>query len=143
MWPTLLAEAVINLFMSPAVSATLKRRSGSADDESIRTEQDLDELLSVLEDSDCRAVLEATGEEALSAKEIGERCSIPSSTVYRKVDRLTGAGLLEESLRIHRSGKHTNEYSRRVEGVALTIGNAGTELRMETQASSETPQPAD
>jgi DNA-binding transcriptional ArsR family regulator len=129
--------------MSPAVSATLKRRSESRDDEWVRTEHELDELLSVLEDSDCRAVLEATGEEPLSAKEIGERCSIPSSTVYRKVDRLTEARLLEESLRIHRSGKHTSEYSRRVEGVALTIGDNGTELRMETQAGGETPQAAD
>ena len=54
--------------MSPAVSATLKRRSESRDDEWVRTEHELDELLSVLEDSDCRAVLEATGEEPLSAK---------------------------------------------------------------------------
>mgnify|MGYP000521750502 CR=1 FL=1 len=129
--------------MSPAVSATLQRRSESPSDESVRTEHELDELLSVLEDTDCRAVLEATGEEALSAKEISEHCSIPSSTVYRKVDRLTDAGLLEESLRIHRSGKHTSEYSRCVDGVALSIGDSGTEVRMEARSAGDTPQAAD
>lgn len=127
--------------MSQAVSATLKRRTGGHFDDSV--EPDLDELLAVLEDADCRAVLEATGEEALSAKEIGERCDIPSSTVYRKIERLTEAGLLEEGLRIRTSGKHTNEYSRRVDHIALTIGNTGTELQVESRAAGETPQAAD
>lgn len=141
-WFTLLGEEAHYFCMSPPVSATLARRSETTE-ESVRTEQELDTLLSVLEDADCRAVLEATGEEALSAKEIGDRCSIPSSTVYRKVEKLTDVGLLEERLRIHRTGKHTSEYSRRVEEIALTIGDSGTEVQMQMQGCSETPYAAD
>jgi len=111
-------------------------------DESVFVEGEVEELLAALEDADCRAVLEATGEEALSAAELGEHCDIPSSTVYRKVELLTEAGLLEEQLRVCRSGKHTREYRRKVDTLSLSIDADGTELRVESSADG-TAQPAD
>lgn len=81
----------------------------------------IDEVLDLLDDADCRAILEATGGEALSAAEIQETCDIPRSTVYRKLEQLTGAGLLAERLRIRRSGKHTREYLRIVEDVVFSM----------------------
>lgn len=116
-------------------------QSNRADDE-LYVEHEVGDLLGALEDADCRALLEATGEEALSASELGERCDIPSSTVYRKVEQLTEAGLLEEQLRVSRSGKHTREYRRRVDQISLSIDAGGTELRAEAR-SNGTPQAAD
>jgi len=116
--------------MSYAIPSTAGHRPDSDSEEVFSTESEITELLTVLDDPDCRAVLEVTGEESLSAKEIGDRCEIPSSTAYRKIDRLVDVGLLQEGVRIRSSGKHTSEYRRRVEGVELSIGDDGTEVRI-------------
>jgi DNA-binding transcriptional ArsR family regulator len=78
-------------------------------------------LFEALRDADSRAILDETGSEALSAKEISEACDLPLSSTYRKLDTLTEAGLLEERTRIRQSGKHPSEYIRAVEEVVVSI----------------------
>lgn len=128
--------------MSHPVSVRTDRRSSPPSEETVRTEAEITELLAVLDDQDCRAVLEATGEEPLTAKEVANRCDLSSSTTYRKIDRLVDAGLLTESIRISGTGKHASEYSRSVDRVELSIGDTGTELQVE-RGSVNQAQPAD
>ncbi len=84
-------------------------------------ENRIDEVLNALEDGECRAILAATTTEALSASEIAETCDIALSTTYRKLDRLVDAELLEEKVRISKSGKHTSEYRLRFENITLSV----------------------
>lgn len=94
------------------------------------TVEDADEvhaILHTLQDDDCRAVLEATDEESLSANELAETCDLPLSTTYRKLDALTEAGLLAEQTRLCPDGKHASEYVRVVDEV-LVDADAGFEL---------------
>ena len=100
--------------MSPATTGSSRRTGRNTDDRS-------DRLLSALADSDCRSILGATADDALSAKEVAERCDVPLSTTYRKLERLTAADLLEERLRIRRSGKHTSEYVCPVDDVHVPL----------------------
>ena len=116
--------------MSYAIPPAQEQRPTRQSGEVLRGEAEITDLLTALDDSDCRAVLEVTGDEPLSAKEIVERCDIPSSTAYRKIERLVDLGLLREGLRIRSSGKHASEYSCCIEGVELSIGEDGTELRV-------------
>ncbi|WP_435116539.1 helix-turn-helix domain-containing protein [Halolamina sp. C58] len=116
--------------MSYAVPSTQNRRPETTGEEVLHTESEITELLAVLDDPDCRAVLEVTGEQPLSAKDIVERCDIPSSTAYRKIDRLVEVGLLREGVRIRSSGKHASEYRRSVDHVELSIDDDGTEARV-------------
>jgi hypothetical protein len=44
----------------------------------------VDDLLAAIEDAGCRAILDATGDESLCARELSERCDLPLSTTYRK-----------------------------------------------------------
>ena len=90
---------------------------------------DPEAILEILTDDDCRAILAATSEEARSATELSECCDLPLSTAYRKLDRLTEAGVLAERTRVRLSGKHASEYRRAVEGVGVTISEAG-EMQM-------------
>lgn len=85
-------------------------------------------VLDALDDEECRAILEATKQEALTAAEISETCDLPSSTAYRKIDLLADAGLLTEELRIRRSGKHVSEYACAIDDVTLSVGESGVEL---------------
>lgn len=100
-------------------------RPGDARTNDTADEDRTDRLLSALADGDCRAILLATADEPRSAKELADRCDVPLSTTYRKLDRLADAGLLEERLRIRRSGKHTSEYVRCVDDVRVSLGVDG------------------
>ena len=84
--------------MNPTTTPRVGKRPGTEDNQ-IDT-ADTSTLLAALEDEDCRAILEETDPEALSASELSEACDLPLSTTYRKVDKLTEAGLLEEQIRL-------------------------------------------
>lgn len=85
---------------------------------------DVDSVLTALEDGDCRTILEATTDEALTASEVADRCEIPSSTVYRKLELLTDAGLLEERIRIQMGGKHASEYCQCFDEITVSVTGA-------------------
>jgi DNA-binding transcriptional ArsR family regulator len=106
-------------------------QSPSNDERYVGDEETIDELMDAIDDPDCRAILEATVTKARSASELSEACDLPLSTTYRKVDKLTDVGLLEEGLRLCSSGKHTNEYGLAVESIQLTVDpNDGLELEI-------------
>lgn len=88
------------------------------------------ELFAALEDDDCRALLQAAADDPLSASELSDACDLPLSTTYRKVDLLTDVGLLEERLRLSRSGKHTSEYLLCVDEIQLSLAGDGIDLEV-------------
>ncbi|WP_312907410.1 helix-turn-helix domain-containing protein [Natronosalvus caseinilyticus] len=101
------------------------------DETTITTGDDVQTILDALTDADCRTILEALNEDAgyLTASELSERCDVPLSTTYRKIEKLTDAGMLDEKLRIRRSGKHTSEYGHRVDDVQISVeADSGIEL---------------
>lgn len=120
-------------------SATVRPSEESANDvQTIVAESAVQQLLDALDDADCRAILDATREQALTAKEVSEAHDLPLSTTYRKLDLLTEAGLLEERTRIRQSGKHASEYARLVDDVVISLGPRGeTEVRVSQRKSPE------
>ncbi|SIR72596.1 winged helix-turn-helix domain-containing protein [Natronorubrum thiooxidans] len=93
------------------------KRGWLADDHAVDTEA----VLAALDDTACRAILEATSEESLTATELSEQCEIPMSTAYRKVEKLTDADLVEERVRINTSGKHATEYRKCFDDVLVSV----------------------
>lgn len=91
----------------------------------ITGQESIQTVLDALEDGDCRQILEATRRDAMTASEISEECDLAVSTAYRKIDILDDAGLLDEDLRIRRSGKHVSEYTCGIEDVTLSVGSDG------------------
>jgi DNA-binding transcriptional ArsR family regulator len=87
----------------------------------VRAEEELRGLLRAIEDP---------GGRALSANELTERYDLPSSTVYRKLERLTDLGLVEERIRIHRTGRHVSEYRRCVGDVRFSVVEGEAELEL-------------
>ncbi|QGN06975.1 ArsR family transcriptional regulator [Halorhabdus sp. CBA1104] len=88
-------------------------------------------LFGALEDSDCRAILRVVGTEPLTAQEIADACEIPISTVYRKVDTLTDAGLLEPRTRVRDDGKHPQQYTAGIEEIHVDLGDNGVAVDCE------------
>jgi DNA-binding IclR family transcriptional regulator len=97
--------------------------------ERVADERAVQELLDVLDDGDCRAILAATSDDALSTSELSDACELPLSTTYRKVELLEDVGALAECTRLRPSGKHTSEYRRRLHSVFVSLdGNGSMEL---------------
>ncbi|PSQ00453.1 transcriptional regulator [Halobacteriales archaeon QS_4_70_19] len=80
----------------------------------------LDNVLTALDDEDCRAIIRAI-DEPLSAGEVSEQCDIPSSTAYRKLDLLTEAELLRKATEIRPDGHHTTLYDIDFERVVIAL----------------------
>jgi DNA-binding transcriptional ArsR family regulator len=105
--------------------------TADASDRTVRTDDDLEPILTAFNDDDCRRILEAVSNGAsLSAAELSERCDVPLSTTYRKLELLTDAGLLDEQLRICRSGRHTSEYAQHVDDVQISVGAGGLTIEL-------------
>ena len=70
----------------------------------------LQDVLDALDDPECRAII-ACLSEPMTAKEISNRCDVPLSTTYRKLELLSDASLLEERTELRASGRHTARYA--------------------------------
>ncbi|WP_227131721.1 winged helix-turn-helix domain-containing protein [Halorubellus salinus] len=99
------------------------------------TEVDTDALLTALQDEDCRAIVQAVEDEALSASELAETCDLPTSTTYRKLDTLTDAALLDERLRLSSSGSHEREYVAGHVDLTISVGSGAT-VDVEAEANA-------
>lgn len=116
--------------------ATPPRSERSPRQTTVDDAEEVQAILHALHDDDCRAVLDATGEESLSASELADACNLPLSTTYRKLETLTEAGLLAERTRLCPDGKHASEYVRVVEEVVVDA-DAGFELTVSCRTLPE------
>lgn len=121
------------------MSSTPSIGAGRSQDEvTVDSAREVTDVLTVLEDEECRSILAETSESAYSVNELAEECDIPLSTAYRKVDRLADAGLIEEQIRLSTSGKHTSEYRLAVHDIQISIGgDAGIELSLVSPNTEE------
>lgn len=101
------------------------------ENESVRCEQP-EAVLAALADSHSRAILSMAAETAQSVPDIVTTSQIATATAYRKVQRLTDAGLLREQIRISQNGPNVMEYNLAVDGIQVTFdgeGNPSVSLR--------------
>lgn len=90
-------------------------------DPSVSDDPDLDTLVGLLDDDHVRTILAATSATPLSASALSERCGVSPSTVYRRVDRLVDAGLLDERTRPRSDGHHDTVYVAALERFELRV----------------------
>lgn len=65
---------------------------GDGSGEVLDTEDAVQTVLDAFEDADCRAILDRTSDESLTASEVATACDLPLSTTYRKLELLTMRG---------------------------------------------------
>jgi DNA-binding transcriptional ArsR family regulator len=110
---------------SPSAVSTVNFGDETSDVTCVEGVEDVQNVLDALGDSDCRAILDATSGDALSANEVSDACDLPLSTAYRRLELLTDAGLVEERTRLCTTGKQSNEYVRCVEDIVVSLGASG------------------
>lgn len=82
-------------------------------------------VLDALEDPDCRSILRETAE-PMTANQLAEVCEIPRSTLYRKLEHLSDASLLQEYDKINPEGGRTSYYQRDFDNVKITMDENDT-----------------
>jgi predicted transcriptional regulator len=88
--------------------ATRGRRTPSAGDQEPTVEPT--ELLSLLGDDHARSVLRVLADGPRAASELVDELTVSRPTVYRRLDRLESAGLVESSMRIREGGHHRKRF---------------------------------
>ncbi|MFT4947670.1 MAG: putative transcriptional regulator [Natronomonas sp.] len=97
------------------------------------------DVLEALEDPECRAILRNTAE-PMTASELLNTCDISRSTLYRKLELLSSAALLEERERINQGGGRVTHYERSFEDVTISIeedGEFSVAIEREAESSDE------
>jgi len=89
-----------------------------------------DDLLEILSDKYCRAILESIMHKSKSVIEITAESNIPMSTVYRRIQMLHDCNLLKTSGIITDDGKRLFLYKSKVKGIKSTFNDGKTEVEL-------------
>lgn len=116
-----------------------RQLSDGADSNFASNEQSRSALLRALGDPKARAILRATTDGTRTASELSEELDIPLSTLYRKLDRLVDALLIEETPRIASRGRHPSQYHCVVEQVHIRMSEEDEQF-IDIDVSSEPEQ---
>jgi DNA-binding transcriptional ArsR family regulator len=83
---------------------------------------ELQPVLDALDDPECRRIVRRL-DQPMTASEISSECDIPTSTTYRKLERLTDASILSEATAIRTDGHHTSKYTVAFEEVSVFLND--------------------
>lgn len=86
---------------------------------------ELVDVLTALDDPDCRAILRNTAE-PMTANELIDSCDISRSTLYRKLDLLSEASLVRKQDTINPGGGRTTIYARNFQDVLISMNEEDT-----------------
>jgi DNA-binding transcriptional ArsR family regulator len=82
-------------------------------------------VFELLDDPHVRTILNAVRDEPRPARELVELCDGSRPTVYRRLDRLETAGLVETHTQVHPDGHHRKLFTSDVESISLELGEGG------------------
>jgi len=94
-------------------------------------------LLELLDDEYARGILEATVEEAVPARELAERLGASRATVYRRLERLEEAGLIEPAMTYDADGYHRKVFRATLRSVTLTLDGGAVEATVDVTDVTE------
>lgn len=91
-----------------------------------------DSLVELLGDKHTRRILEMIAEDPMGGREIAEAASLSRPTVYRRLNELEDAGLVETTMAICSDGHHHKEYSAVLETANLELNGDGLTATIQT-----------
>ena len=95
---------------------------------SVQEDTRKDTILEALSDRYSRIILETTRDMPKSAHEIGLECKVPISTIYRRLQELHDAKLVEVSGSISEDGKKFFMYKSKVREIATMFNGSAIQV---------------
>ena len=97
----------------------------------------LDTIIELLDDENVRTILEEASVASLSATELAAQCNASRQTVYRRLQQLEDAGLVEDRTRVREDGHHDTVYTATLEHVSITLRDG--EFRLDVERTGTEP----
>lgn len=91
-----------------------------------------DSLVELLGDEHIRQILEMIAEDSMGGREMAEAASLSRPTVYRRLNELEDAGLVETTMAVCSEGHHHKEYSAVLETANLELNGDGLTATVRT-----------
>lgn len=82
---------------------------------------DSEETLSMLGDEHARRILTIINTDPLPAREIADRLDLSRATVYRRLNRLESAGVVQATMAYHPDGHHRRRFQADFDHLVLSI----------------------
>ncbi len=95
-----------------------------------------DDLLELLGDEYTYRVFEAVVEQPRTGRELIEATGASKATVYRRLDDLEEAGLVESTINIASDGNHCKRFHAVVTAMQVTVGADGVSAHLESENQS-------
>lgn len=89
-----------------------------------------DELFALLGDEYVIDILQALSSDEMPARAIADECDMSRPTVYRRLERLTEAGVVASRLRPESDGHHRQQFRLVLEGIAVQFREDGFDGRV-------------
>ncbi|TKX81377.1 ArsR family transcriptional regulator [Halorubrum sp. SD626R] len=86
--------------------------------------QSIEQILNALSVETNRKILSALNK-PMTAAELVDECDLSTSTVYRKLDRLSNSGLIKEHLAVDSENGRCSQYERNIERVSVSLSSDG------------------
>lgn len=99
------------------------------------------ELFSLLDDEYALDILTSIQSEAKSARTLAEECDASRPTIYRRLNRLEDAGLIETEMTYDADGHHRTVFKTTLETVTVEMGDDGVSADISTDDVREPAPP--
>ncbi|ELZ00191.1 hypothetical protein C482_08963 [Natrialba chahannaoensis JCM 10990] len=116
----------------------MDHESPSADDIPDDEQLPVESVLQTLDDETCRQILTAL-DKPKAATALCEECDVPSSTMYRKLELLREADLVDEYTEVRRDGPNATLYKRNFSTISVGIDDAD-EFTVHVERPPEQPE---
>lgn len=93
------------------------------------------DLLELLDAEYTRDIIEAIREEPKSARRLADECGASRPTVYRRLNTLQEAGLVESELAYDADGHHRTVFEATVETLSVDVTDDGLSVTVNTGGS--------
>jgi predicted transcriptional regulator len=95
-----------------------------------------EEILSLLNAEYTESILESIHTEAKAARDIAEQCNASRPTVYRRLNGLQEAGLVETAMLYDVDGHHRTVFEATFEELSIDVTDEGLDVTITTNAST-------
>ncbi|MFQ5440011.1 MAG: helix-turn-helix domain-containing protein [Nitrosopumilaceae archaeon] len=96
----------------------------------VEDESKKDDLLEIVSDKYCRSILNTIMDKPKSAVELSRECEIPISTVYRRIQMLHDAKMLNTSGQISGEGKKFFLYKSKIKEIQTHYNNGNVTIEL-------------
>jgi len=99
-------------------------------------------LLELLDADHTQTILAETRDTPRSARALADACGASRATIYRRLNRLEDAGIVDSGMRYDADGHHRTVYEATLESVTVDVTDDGYSLSVTTDSGASTaPDP--